>query len=165
MCVEFNVPAFGTVYGAPVATPPGAVVFVENAVPVSVHWFLDGGGGWQYNLARIEFPPVAFGVGQVARSNNINLGFSFGGVGFPVKTVTLEWLDLGGVENLSVNGSAIFVGELDTPPAVLGGAAVTSAWVAVPGGQRGRLRISGAQIGRLMVGGQELWIDRVCAHP
>ena len=163
-CVEFNVPAFGTVYGSSVGTPIGALVFIENGIRVSVHQFQPAGGPLVYGNMRVENPPVPFGNPPVARSNNINIGFDFSTVGFAPQTVTLEWLDLGGVENLRVNGSPLWVGELHAPPAFLGGSAIASFPVVIPGGDKGTLKITG-QTGRVWVGGQELWIDRVCAYP
>ncbi|HEX8695017.1 MAG TPA: hypothetical protein VF746_21580 [Longimicrobium sp.] len=163
-CVEFGPPpALGTVYGAPVATPINAVVFVENGVRVSVHRFFTAGGAF-YNLMRIENAFGGFGAGQIARANNINIGFDYTGVGFAVNAVRLEWRDAGGVENLQVNASGTFIGELDTPPAALGGVGVSSSSFAIPGGDQGTTTLTGP-VSRFRVGGQEFWIDRVCAFP
>ena len=79
---------------------------------------------------------------QIARSNNINIGFNFTGVGFTATTVRFDWVDLGGVENLIVNGSPVFIGELDTPPAVLGGASVSTVSGPVLGGDRGTTTVT-----------------------
>ena len=171
-CVEFGPPpALLTGWGAPVGTPPGTVLFVESGIPVSIHRFLLG-GVWYYGGVRIENPPApGVGVGQTARLNNAGLGFDFTGVGFPVSYVTFEWLDWGGDENLQVNGSGIYVGEFETAPAVLGGQPLTPAvafsWVINQ--ERGTMQIGpspvGAPVNWVRIGGQELWIDRVCAHP
>src|SRR5215216_2637748 len=86
-------PPLGALWGAPTATPPGTVVFVENGVQVSVNQFFNPGPF--YGFMRIEFPPVAFGARQTARANNVNIGFDYSAVGFVVKAVRFEWLDLG----------------------------------------------------------------------
>jgi hypothetical protein len=165
-CVEFGPPPpVGALFGAPVATPPGAVVFVENGVRVSVHNFFHPGGPVSFNWARIEAAPAGFGAGQVIRSNNINIGFDYAGVGFVPRTIKFAWRDLGGHENLIVNGAGPFIGELNAPPAFLGGVAVASASGAIPGGDQGTTTLSGGAVGRFQVGGQEFWIDRVCAWP
>jgi len=169
-CVEFGPPpAVGASWGGPLGTIPGSTVLVENAVRVYTNTFFWLGGGSTYNLMRIEPSFGGFGSGpQIARSNNINIGFDYANVGFVVRTVKFEWLDLGGNENLSVNGSPVFIGELDSPPAVLGGVAVAATSVAVAGGDRGTITLTAPTTGaikRFEVGGQELWIDRVCAWP
>jgi hypothetical protein len=163
-CVEFGPPPpIGAQWGGPVGTPVNSVVFVENGVRVSVHRFFTAGGTF-YNLMRIEAAGGGFGTGQIARANNINIGFDYSAVGFAVKAVRFEWRDLGGVENLQVNASGTFIGELDTPPAALGGVSVSSTSFAIFGGDQGTTTLSGP-VSRFRVGGQEFWIDRVCAFP
>ena len=164
-CVEFGPPPpSGTIYGSTVGTPPGAVVFVENGVRVSVNKFFHPGGATSYFAARIEPAPAGFGVGQVIRSNNINIGFDYSMVGFVPHLVRFEWRDLGGHENLIVNGAGPFIGELDTPPPAMGGVSVASSSSLIPGGDQGTTWLQGA-VGKFQVGGQEFWIDRVCAWP
>jgi hypothetical protein len=169
-CVEFGPPpAVGASWGGPAGTIPGNTVLVENGVRVYTNRFFLSGGGTAYNLMRIEPGFGGFGSGpQIARSNNINIGFSYGGVGFVPTMVSFDWVDLGGVENLIVNGSPVFIGELDTPPAVLGGASVSTVSGPFLGGDRGTTTLTvpaGSSITRFEVGGQEFWIDRVCAWP
>jgi hypothetical protein len=166
VCVQFNVPPLGAVFGSPVGTPIGAVVWTENGIPVSVHRFLQVTGAWSFGSLRIENAPAVFtlAAGKTGHSNNINAGFDFTGVGFPVNKVTFNWLNLGGYENLSVNGSPIFVGQLSAPPAFLGGAAVGTVWGFVAGGKQGTTTLTGP-ITKILVGGQEEWLDNVCAYP
>ena len=166
VCVNFNVPPLGALFGAPVGTPIGAVVWVENAIPVSVNRFLQITGAWSYNWMRIENAPAVFtlAAGKTGHTNNINAGFDFTGVGFPVNKVTFQWLNLGGYENLSVNGGPIFVGQLSAPPAASGAVAIATAWAPVAGGKQGTITLTGP-VTRMVVGGQEEWIDTVCAYP
>ena len=169
-CVEFGPPPpIGASWGGPFGTIPLNTIFVENGVRVYTNRFFFPGGGTAYNVARIEASFGGFGSGpQIMRSNNINIGFDYATVGFVPTTVRFIWLDLGGFENLRVNGSAPFIGELDTPPAVLGGVNVASVSFAVPGGDRGTTTLTapaGGAIKSFEVGGQEFWIDRVCAWP
>jgi len=165
-CVLFNVPALGAVFGAPVGTPPGAVIWVESAINVSVNPFRTTGGPFIYNWMRIENAPAVFtlGAGKTGHTNNINAGFDFTGLGFPVKRVEFVWLNLGGYENLSINGSPHFVGQLSAPPPAIAGVAVATAWAPVAGGKQGRTTLTGA-ITKIQVGGQEEWLDTVCAYP
>lgn len=166
-CVNFNVPALGAVFGAPIPNAPGSVVWVESAIPVSVNRFFLIGGGTTYNWLRIEPAPASFTLasGPTGHTNNINTGYDFTGLPFTAKTVVFRFLHLGGYENLSVNGSPPFIGPLTAPPAAVGGIAVASASVAVPGGAQGTITLSGGAISKIMVGGQELWLDSVCAFP
>jgi hypothetical protein len=169
-CVEFGPPPpIGASWGGAFGTVPLNTIFVENGVRVYTNLFYFGGGGTAYGRARIEPSFAGFGSGpQIMGINNINVGFDYANVGFVVKTVKFLWLDLGGFENLIVNGSTPFIGELDTPPAVVGGAAVASTSVAVPGGDRGTTTLTAPATGAIKsfeVGGQEFWIDRVCAYP
>lgn len=170
-CVRFNVPPVGALFGAPIPNPPGSVVFVESSIPVSVDRFLQVTGAWTYNWMRIEPAPAAFTLasGNTGHTNNINAGFDFTGLPFVTTKVVFHFLHLGGYENLSVNGSSPpFVGPLTAPPAAIAGIGVTSAWVGVPGGSQGTITLTGSAanpVKKLLVGGQELWLDTVCAYP
>ena len=167
VCLDYNVPPVGTQWGGPpVGTPVGSTIFVENNIRASVHTFNDGVTTF-YGLARVEFPPPQpVGVGPVGLARGISYGFDFSALSFVPQTVTFEWLDQGAnpIENLRVNGSPLFIGQLHAPPAVWGGAAVTSAWAFVPNGRRGQITLTGP-VQRILVGGQLIWVDRVCAYP
>jgi hypothetical protein len=162
VCVDFETPlVVGAQYGAPAGQHVGDVIFTSNGVAVSVHDFVFTGGGGTFNLAQVDLAP-ALNASQTMRANNINLGFDFGSIGFVPSRVRFEFLDLGGSENLSVNGSTVFAGDISAAPATLGGATVTVSTTPTQGGKKGLVTLSGA-IHRFTVGGQELWIDNVCA--
>jgi hypothetical protein len=164
VCVDFEPPlTLGTQYGAPAGHSPGDLAFTSKGIPVSVHDFNFSGGGTTFNVAHVDLAPVAFGSGQSMRTNNINLEFAFGGIGFVPSVVSFEFLDLGGIENLSVNGSPLFVGNLPSAPSPLGGVNVSVTTTPVLGGIRGVVTLSGP-VQTLRVGGQEFWIDNVCAR-
>ena len=164
VCVDFERPlGVGTQYGAPAGHKSGDVVFTTNGIPVSVHDFIFPGGGGTFNEARIDFAPVPFGSGQSIRTNNINLEFDFSGIGFAPSEVRFEFLDLGGFENISVNGSPIFAGELTAVPNPIGGVNIAVSTTLVTGGKKGMVILTGA-VQRIRVGGQEFWIDNVCAR-
>lgn len=163
VCVDFEPPlAAGTQYGLPAGQPIGTVIFTTNGVPVSIHDFVFVGGGGTFNLAKIEVAPVPFGSGQSIRTNNINLEFDFSGIGFSPSQVQFEFLDLGGSENISVNGSPVFAGELSAAPSPIGTVNIAVASTPVAGGKKGTVVLTGA-VNKLRVGGQEFWIDQVCA--
>jgi hypothetical protein len=162
-CVDFEAPlAVGTQYGSPVGQTPGTVIFTTNRIPVSIQNFVFPAGGGAFNTAGIVIPPAPFGIGQAIRTNNINLEFDFSGVGFAVAKVTWDYLDQGGFENISVNGSPVFAGELSAAPSPIGGANIVVTAVPAPGGKKGTVTLTGA-IKTLRIGGQEYWIDNVCA--
>ena len=158
-CVNFGPPpAALTEYGTPAGQSPGALAFTQSGIPVRVDTFTWGGGGTTFGSARVETATAAFGSGQVVRSNNIDLVFDLAAAPGPV--VTFAFLDLGGIENLTVNGVR-HVGELTAAPASLGGVTVTSAVTPVQGGKRGKVTLAG-NVQKLGIGGQELWLDDVC---
>ncbi|HEX7041127.1 MAG TPA: hypothetical protein VF202_13495, partial [Trueperaceae bacterium] len=126
---------------------------------VAVVDFVFVGGGGTFNVATID---TAMGTDQDMGTNNINLAFDFTQLQFEPAKVTLDFLDLGGFENLAVNGSTLFAGELSAAPATVGGATVTVTTTPVPGGVSGTLELTGA-IDMVQVGGQEFWLDDVCA--
>lgn len=167
--VDFERPLLlHTRYGAPVGQQPGTVVFTSNCIGVSVDKFVRPDGTGTFGYGEIVLPPVPFGRGQVMRCNNINFVFDFSGMDSPVSLVYLEFLDLGGFENLSVNGSAPYVGDLAAAPKSIGGVdvAVTATPVTngtIHLGQQGTVTLRGA-IEIFSIGGQEFWIDNVFAN-
>ena len=161
VCVGFEAPlAAGTAYGAPAGQHSGDVIFTTNGIVVSVYDFNLSGGGATFGAATVDVAP--FGSGQSMRTNNINLEFDFGNIGFVPAAVRFEFLDVGGVENISVNGSSMFIGDISAVPGSLGGAAVSVSSTPVAGGKTGLVTLVGA-IQKLRIGGQEFWIDNVCA--
>jgi hypothetical protein len=163
VCVDFEPPlAIGTQYGAPAGQHSGDVIFTSNGIQVSVFDFNFTNGGGTFNLAQIDAALPTFGSGQIMRTNNINLEFDFTNVGFTPNEVRFEFLDSGGFENISVNGSPIFAGELSAAPNPIGGVNIAVTTTPVGGGKKGIVVLTGP-VQRLRVGGQEFWIDNVCA--
>jgi Concanavalin A-like lectin/glucanases superfamily len=162
VCVDFEPPiVVGTQYGAPVGQPSGTVVITTNAIAVSVADF-EVGGNTFFNSASVDTSPVALGTGQALRVNNISLDVDLSALPFAAREVRVDYLDLGGTENLGVNGSSVFVGDLASAPPTLGGVAVSVNASPVTGGTRGTVVLSGV-VTSLRIGGQELWIDNICA--
>jgi hypothetical protein len=162
-CVDFESPlSIGTQFGAPAGQTSGTVAFAANGITVSVADF-ELGGSTVFNSATIDSAPPALGSGQALRVNNINLVVDFSALSFAVGEVRFDFLDLGGIENLSVNGASTFVGEFTSAPPTLGGVTISVTASPVVGGTRGTVVLSGA-VQTLRVGGQELWIDNICAR-
>lgn len=170
-CVDFEPPlAAGTVWGFSAGQPPLTYVHFENGIRVFTEKFSLAGGGTAYRDARIGLPPFVFSAGQAARALHINLIFDFSGVGFVPSSYSFDYYDPSGpaaYENLRVNASPVFIGELNAPPGALGGVPIGFAagpFAAPPSGDWARVKL-GAGVNRLTVGGQDVWIDHVCAYP
>lgn len=156
-CVTFgpNPPAW-TVWGAPVGQAPGTVVHNELSIDVSVERLVVAGGAL-YNQVRLE-PQAAIGWGSFNSARHIDIATRYhfmAAGGWVPNRVRFRYLDLGGVENLAING-ALYVGNLAGAPAALGGAAVVVTPTVVD--------ITGP-VTDLRIGGQNLRVDDVCAAP
>lgn len=170
-CVDFEPPlGAGTVWGASVGQPPLTFVHAENAIRVYTEKFFLTGGGTAYRDARIGLPPFVFSSGQAARALHINLIFDFTSLPFVPSSYTFDYYDPNGpaaYENLKINGSGVFIGELNAPPPSLAGVGISFAagpFGAPPSGDWARVKLTPG-VGRLTVGGQDVWIDHVCAYP
>lgn len=156
-CVKFDGLAAGTVWGTSAGNLSGDLVHVENAIQVSVHFFSFPSGGI-FNDATADTAWSTSSPNSI-NTNNINLGFDFTALpGLPAQ-VAIKFRDLGGFENLSVNGSPVLVGELASGAG--GGLTWTVSDFAVPGGREGKLVVDGT-VHSLLLGGQELWLDTLC---
>ena len=164
-CIDFEPPlAVGTQFGTPVGQSSGDAVLTSTGIAVALADF-DTGHGTAFGLASIDNAPPALGGGQVLRLNNIALDIDFSGLPFPVHEVSFDFLDRGGLDNLGVNGvPPPLIGNLTSAPPTIAGlnVAVTAGPVGPGSATRGRVVLSGA-VEILRIGGQELWIDNVCA--
>jgi hypothetical protein len=156
-CVTFgpNPPPW-TVWGAPVAQAPGTVVHNELSIDVSVERLVVPGGAL-YNQVRVE-PAAAIGWGTFNSARHIDIATRYhfmAAGGWVPNHVRFRYQDLGGIENLAING-ALYVGNLAGAPGGLGGAAVvvTPTFVDITG-----------PVTDLRIGGQNLRVDDVCAAP
>lgn len=104
-------------------------------------------------------PPQAFASGNALRFNNANIL-----IGLLNRTSILgydiDYLDMGGYENLSTQGNPPQVGDLQS---IAPADNVSISVNPVQGGFTGRLT---KHIGRVkaLLGGQELWIDNICVY-
>ncbi len=154
-CIDFDAKGFtvGTTYNGPVGSP----VFKACDFDVSIENLVIGGAPY-FNFAKIEVAPAGFGSGNIINTNNVTLLFK--NTGSSVSTITFDYLDMGGSENLTVNG-ALHSGDLNAAPPSLGGVAVSVAEATVPNGRMGIVTLSG-NIKVFGVGGQEFYLDNVC---
>lgn len=115
-----------------------------------------------YNFGKLGKAPAGFGTKEVFNTNNITLKFNFI-YSLKFLTITFDYLDMGGTENLSVNGD-LYSGELNKAPAILGQANITVTYAPIPlpaRGKTGTVTITGL-VKEFKIGGQEFYIDNVC---
>jgi hypothetical protein len=163
--VDFESQVLGTEYGITHLPPnaPGDFIFSENGIDVFVREFYSDPTTTTFNFCRVEPPFPGFGSGnKIMNTNNINLEFYFGFLGFNVDSVSFEFADMGGIENMSLGTLPPYIGELTgytQPP----GINFTISTTPIAGGIRGTVTLSGSIIDTLIVGGQELLLDNITA--
>ncbi len=152
----------GEIWGLPVATPPGTVMFTEDGIPVSIHEYMAATGGMFYNYCEISPNVLGFSFANTMGINNVTNHYDIAASGIVSTSVSFDYLDLGGEENLQVNGALYYVGELHlAPTAIAPGVTFSVTTTPVGGGLRGHVVLTG-QVDYLVVGGQEFWIDTIC---
>lgn len=162
VCVDFESPlALNTQYGALAGHKSGDVVLTTNGIKMSVYDFNHINGNVLFDAAYIDTASALSGSGQNIRTRHINLEFDFSGVGFQISEVHFEFLDKGGIENISVNGSPIFIGEISSVTSPIGGVSIMINTSSLYNG-KGEVFLKGT-VTTLRIGGQEFWLDQVCA--
>lgn len=157
--VTFDSLTTGTRWGGKLGDAPGDTIFVEDGISVSVENFVFGADDLFFQAEvggrnAASFPSPALSI------DNIAVAFDLSGLGFSVTEVTLEYADLGGLTNLSVNGGTVLQSD---PLADLGGPVGSGISAAFEGDNL--LRLSGGLISSVQIGGQELAIDNFVAVP
>ena len=134
VCLNFEQPPLGQIWGSPLNVP-GDLVYFESGIYTTVEPFVLGSFS-AFHWARVEAQPKvsgwSIGSGQIVRMNNVDLTFDFSGLPFVPDSVRIEFLDLGGAENIRVDGSWLIQG--DSGPAASGRVGVLDA--AAPADQR-----------------------------
>ncbi len=153
--------AMGATWGS-ATNVPGDLIFIEDGIPVllDVIHYSTGSG---FNLCRVDpTPDASFGFDRVMNLNNIANRYDISALGITTSSVTFEYLDYGGDENIQVNGATWYVGDLATLPATVApGVTMNVMTYAVPGGLRGEVTLTG-DVQNLLVAGQEFYIDNIC---
>ncbi|MBU8870875.1 MAG: T9SS type A sorting domain-containing protein [Gemmatimonadales bacterium] len=142
---------------------PGDWIFAEDGIDVTIHELDWGTGGLGFNYCRVEAPAVIdFGFNHTMAMNNVSNRYHISSLGILVKEVKFEFLDHGGMENLQVNGSTLFIGDLPTfPNNVAPGVVMTMVTYPVGSSMRAEVTLTG-DVQDLLVGGQEFFIDEIC---
>ncbi len=151
----------GTIFGQPVGTAPGTLLFSEDGTDVTITTLISSGAP-SYNYCSIEnsLPaPYNFHQNNIMFLQGVGLVFDFTGQG----DVRFEYLHRGGTVNLQVNGYGAVI-EDQTLGAMTGmlapGIFMTATSTGVPNGIKGTVTITGP-VQSLRIGGGELYLDQV----
>lgn len=161
-----NVPV-GTRFGQNFGNTPGQVVLAQDGIQMSFENYLLSSQGYMNfvegqidgQYAEAYFPSRALSM------DNINVRFDFTQVGFDVDRVSLEYVELGPLSNLSVNGQPLIeTFPLNLLPSnVAPGVTMLTELLDASTG-RTRLTFFG-DIDSVLIGGQEFGVDTVIAIP
>lgn len=163
VCVDFESPlAVGDTYGSFVGQRPGELAFTANNVTVTTDVFLPDDFTGKFDYAEILSPPQNFGAGQGIHMTNISMNFDFSGSGLKIGALYFEFMDFGGSVNINVNGFS-HRGPLTPELTDIDDMAVLVTSSPITGGQQGTVSLTG-QANKILIGGENLWIDNVCAR-
>ena len=142
----------------------GDFIFTESGVDVYVDSMLWTNGNKGYFWAYIDTAQCGFGAVKTMRFNNVSLIFDISQVN--TYGVSFKYWDLGGDENLQVNGGPVHVinSFRMLPPDVAPGVTCIVDSISPDNcgySFIGKVTLNGA-INELRIAGQELWIDSVC---
>lgn len=164
-CLGFESLDPGTEFGSNAGNMPGDLLVEENTISAAMQGFFPTPSGpVAFGNGLINTAPVNFTLanGQAANLSNISLQFDFSGIPGQIIGVSFTFFDGGGIENVQVNDGPLKIVQVlsqlngDVAPGVE--ASVAS----LPGAQTGLATLTGP-VETLLIGGQELWIDNVCA--
>jgi hypothetical protein len=154
-CVKFSNLTPGETYnvGDTIATSPADIV---------VEQFQWSNGTWTTSgSAMVDDRNYGQGSGNDLNANNVNLNFQFD---YPVNKITLKFGELGGNNNIRVNGAFQNVANLvDLNGNSIGGVQITVNANQQGNNWYGSMELDGT-INEFAIGGQELWLDDVCTE-
>jgi len=154
-CLRFSDLALDTVYHV-------GDTFTTSGKQVKVERFQWGGGAWtDEGRARVDGRHYARGSGRDMNAGNVNLKFLFD---YPISKLSLKFAEFGGNVNLRINGDHRNTSDfIDLHGSTVGGVLVDVQAVQ-EGGHNwyGSMTLTGT-IDDVAIGGQELWLDDVCA--
>lgn len=160
-----NVPV-GTRYGRQFGNTPGQIVLTQDGIRMSVeNFFFTSQNFVGFARGEVGGNVDPFFPSTPLELDNLNVRFDFTQVGFDVTQVSLEYLELGGLDNFSVNGQPI----IETTPLSLlptniaPGVALLNELLDASTG-RSRITLIG-DIDSVLIGGQEFGVDTIIAIP
>ena len=152
-CVKFSNLTAGNTYSV------GDTITTSEA-DISVEQFQWPNGTWTTTgRAKVDDRNYAQGSGNDLNANNVNLSFQFD---YPVDKISLKFGELGGNNNIKVNGTFQNVANLvDLNGNSIGGVQITVNANQQGNNWYGTMDLDGT-INDFAIGGQELWLDDVC---
>jgi hypothetical protein len=160
-CIEFDDLLLGSSYYV-------GDTFTDSGITVDILSFQWGGGSWTSGgYARVDDDGDGGYSGYDINTNNVNLGFTFSS---RLKGLSLNFGEYGGNINIQINDEfKNFQNFNDIDGTTIGGVSVSV--INGLGNDKGRLILSGEmdvfnfheEEFTFLIGGQELWIDHVCA--
>lgn len=144
--------------------PPGGIIYSTGSVDFYIDNLHSLSGFVGFNYIAADNSVAAYtGSGISLMTNNVTAGFDLSSI--DVDTLCFDFVDMGGHEELTINGSTFLTpdgyGELMTAPATLGGVVVSVTGSSLGFGFVGSVVLVG-DMTDLKIGGQEFWIDNVC---
>lgn len=144
--------------------PPGGIIYSTGSVDFYIDELHSLSGFIGFNYIEADNSVAAYtGSGISLMTNNVTAGFDLSSI--DVDTLCFDFVDMGGHEELTINGSTFLTldgyGELMTAPATLGGVVVSVTGSSLGFGFVGSVVLVG-DVTDLKIGGQEFWIDNVC---
>ncbi len=171
VCVGFEDIEQGTVWGSTAGNSPGDVVYEAEGVVMSVHGFLLPAGQNVFGNVLFDQAPAAAPPHPIEHiaglTSNINLGFDFSFLEDSVFALRIGFANLGGINNISVNGGDLIVFEnFADLPSLLPGMAQVVMLPDTTNNEVGYLFLYGgaSPIQELIIGGQELALDNLCLY-
>lgn len=162
LVVDNETQAPGMGWGGPYGDAPGAFMFAEDGIPLSIWEIYYPSGGMGYNFAAIDPAFSACLDGNTLNLNNVSVVYDIGATGVVTDAVIFDYFDLGGEENLQVNGASIYIGDMHLAPVnIAPGVTCSVSYGSVGGGICGRVTLTG-DVQQLRIAGQEFWTDDLC---
>lgn len=152
-CAKFNDLTSGTTYHV-------GDIISSSRPDIEVKPFQWSNGTWTSSgTAEVDNHQYAQGSGNDLNSRNVNLFFLFD---YPVDEFVLKFAELGGNNNIDINGDFRNVADLiSLNGTTIGGVLVTVTAVQQGNNYYGEMHFEG-NMQAFTIGGQELWLDDIC---
>ncbi|MGB0171539.1 MAG: hypothetical protein ACPF8Y_06115, partial [Flavobacteriales bacterium] len=154
-------------HGATIEVAPGDVAVTSDGIAITLDVLTGPSGGTGYNYMEVAQNPLSPGPDHSIHTNNVTASFDIASVVEVTDTVCLSFVDLGGFENFSINGSPNLVtlngsfGLAYMSGGTISGVEYSVTGTAITGGFTGLITLIG-DVDVLTIGGQELWLDDLC---
>lgn len=169
LCFDFEDLPLNQMFGRSSSSEPGDVLFEQEGVKLGVDTYTTVNGESEFFNITVLDDPFALHQSEDNRGlfvSNINIALDFSDASREVTRVAFDFQDGGGEENISVNGQPIQVVERfsELPQEIAPGVKLTLRLDSTDLiSESGTLVLEGT-VQTLVIGGQELFIDNVCAR-